>query len=531
MVDLARRSLPWLVAGALIASWWLSLMILLDTPLMDFTPPKIVVLVGGATLLAARPWRGLQLRDWLVMVPVGAYLAWFPLAALLRGTTEDLKTAAAYLVFCGLAAVIAFAAFHLAPRRAARILVIVVLGAVVVSFFAAALERATYPLPEQSDSLAWLWSIFRPQTGLDDPRLGPIPAPPLHAPTGEPGVVRATGFFVQTNYLAFFAVLAVPLLVVLLVLAVRQRRRLGALLAALALVAALTSAYWTYARVGIVAVIAVALAALLAEWSAASERPTLRPSLAQLRPTLLGLVVVVTVMAGLFLVDGVGLNRLIGTGLGDTPPAGTTSPGESPDAVAESTWRAESPEAVAGSAARSATIRLELQRTAVDMLVEDPRALLLGPGLAAYETAVHDPASPRRIPDAFAIRDPNSMWLTVALAGGLIGVLLAATVLGYLMLRLVREVLRSRDGWPRVTVVWMAAWLPVWALVQFLGTNPFNTSEAIIFGTLVGTIAGLTERRRVSTQHEASRQTHQAEFDTSPMLAQDNLAGRPDGEV
>jgi hypothetical protein len=475
----ARRALPWLVAAALITSWWFSLIILLDTPLVDLTPPKIVVLFGAAVLSAARPWRVLSLREWRALLPVGAYLAWFPLAALLRATSEDLKTAAAYLVFCGLAAALSFAAVRLERQRAARMLVLVVLGAVFVSFFAAVLERATYPMPGEADPLAWLWSLFRPQTGLADPRLGDIPAPPLHAGTGQPGVVRATGFFVQTNYLAFFAVLAVPLLMIMLVRSMRKGRRMSTLFAAAALSTALVTAYWTYARVGIVAVGLVAVAALAVEFLSETERRAFRPSVGQLKPTLLGLAVAAVVMAGSLLSDGVGLSRFSGESLGEAPITGEQS--------------RPPPEPVGESATRSANLRLALQQTALDMVTADAGTMLIGPGLAAYETAIHDPASLRHLPAAFGIRDPNSLWLTVSLAGGVPGLLLLALLVGYLMVRLARAIRRPDDGWPRLAVLWLAAWLPVWAVIQFLGTNPFNTSESIIFGTLVGSMVGLTE--------------------------------------
>jgi O-antigen ligase len=479
----AARLLPWIAAAALVSSWWLSLIVLLDTPIIDLTAPKVAALVGGVILLATRPWRWMVMRDWLAVAPIAAYLAWFPLAALLRGTSDDLKTAAAYLVFAGLAAAVAYAATRLWRERAARLLILTVLAAAAVSFVAAWLERATHPMPGEPDPLAWLWSIFRPQSGLLDPRLGFIPAPPLHATTGEPGVIRATAFFVQTNYLAFFAVLAVPLLVALLVAALRQGRRLPALVSGIGLAAALVTAYWTYARVGIVAVLGVAAAALIIDWLAAGEKRKMRPSRRHLRPTLAAAALVLLVMGGAFVVDGVGLSRLTGTTLGDAPVVG--EPGaEAP------------PESAAESAARSAGIRLELQRTALEMVIEDERSLTLGSGLAAYETAVHDPASARHLPEATGIRDPNSLWLTVALAGGVIGVLLLAALISYMVVRLVRALRRPGEGAERVALLWLAAWLPVWSVVQLFGTNPFNTSEAIILGTMIGATVGLTTRSR-----------------------------------
>jgi len=480
VIRLARRALPLIAGLGLLASWWLSLIILLDSPLIDLTPPKIVVLVGAGVVLVAQPWRGRGLRYWLPLLPLALFLGWFSVAAVLRQTPVDLKTSLAYLVFCGAAAAVAYGAAILAPGRTARVLIVVVLGALFVSFAAAAVERATYPLPTESDPLAWLWSFFRPQVGLDDPRLGFIEAPPLHSGTGEPGVVRATAFFVQTNFLAFFCVLAVPLAVVMFVTYLRAGRRGRALLGALALGVALVTAYWTYARVGLLAVLATIVAALVVEWLAAPERRRrLRPSLSQLAPSLAGLGLAVVVASAAVLTDDVGLRRLTGSTLGDDPGLtdGAGTPGD-----------------IAGRAARSAQIRFELQWTAVEMVAQAPGTIVLGPGLAAYETAVHDPASPRHVPDAVGIRDPNSLWLTVALAGGIVGVGLLAGLLGILLIRLWRAMVRSSGGWRRLAVTWLLAWLPVWAAVQVLGTNPFNTGEAIIFGTMVGFICGITAR-------------------------------------
>jgi hypothetical protein len=473
VTELARRLVPPIAGLSLLASWWLSLIVLIDSPLLDLTPPKIVVLVGAVVLLVARPWRGHGLRYWLPLVPLALYLGWFSAAAVIRLTPVDLKTTLAYLVFCGAAAAVAYGAAMLAPGRTARVVIVVVLAALAVSFAAAALERATYPLPNESDPLAWLWSIFRPQAGLDDPRLGFIEAPPLHSGTGEPGVVRATAFFVQTNFLAFFCVLAVPLAVVMFVTYLRAGRRTPAMLSGLALAAALVTAYWTYARVGLVAVLATIAAALAVEWLAAPERRRLRPSMSQLAPSLAGLGLAFVVASGAVVTDDVGLIRLAGSTLGEEPGVtdGAPTPGD-----------------IESRAARSAQIRFELQRTAVEMLTQAPGTFVAGTGMAAYETAVHDPASPRHIPEAVGIRDPNSMWLTVALAGGIVGVGLLIVLLGSLLLRLFRPL----SGWRRLAVLWLAAWLPVWAAVQALGTNPFNTGEAIIFGTVVGLICGIT---------------------------------------
>lgn len=465
--------LPVFVGLALIASWWLSLMVLVNTPLIDLTPPKIAVLVGGAIATAAAGRRLFALASDRLLIVFAAFIAWFPLAALLRPSSADIKTSVGYAVFCGLAAVVAYTAARFSPVRASQLLAITVVAALVISFLAAAVERATYPLPGQADPLEWIWSIFRPRAGLDDPRLGYIDPPPLHSPTGEPGVVRATGLFVQTNYLAFFCVLAVPLAMAIFLIAARDGRRLTAVGAGVLVAIAVLTAYWTYARVGIAAVIVVAVATVTVEWFVARARSASRLSWASLRPTLLALAIVGAVIGASFGLDGVGAARLTGGTLGE----GGSSDGRA-DPVAE-------------SANRSADIRLELQMTAAELVLSGSRELTIGPGLAFYETAVHDPSSPSHIPAARGIRDPNSLWLTVALAGGIVAVALLALLVGSLVLALVRVRRHTDNPWTRAAIIWLLAWLPVWASVQALGTNPFNTSESIIFGTLVGSIAGL----------------------------------------
>ncbi len=108
---------------------------------------------------------------------------------------------------------------------------------------------------------------------------------------------------------------------------------------------------------------------------------------------------------------------------------------------------------------------------------------------------MHDPASPDLIPDAAKINDPNSLWLTAGLAGGLPAILLLLAVLGVAWLRLIRAFRDARSVWHGAALLWLAAWIPVWALVQFVGTNPLALAEAVILGTLLGLAAGLSGRR------------------------------------
>jgi hypothetical protein len=77
-------------------------------------------------------------------------------------------------------------------------------------------------------------------------------------------------------------------------------------------------------------------------------------------------------------------------------------------------------------------------------------------------------------------------------------VLLAAlVVVGIRLLRVVRS--RS-EVHGSLVVEWLAAWLATWAAMQFFGTYPFATAEAVILGTLLGVAIGLTttgDRTRV----------------------------------
>jgi hypothetical protein len=127
-----------------------------------------------------------------------------------------------------------------------------------------------------------------------------------------------------------------------------------------------------------------------------------------------------------------------------------------------------------------------MQTAAVDLVTEDPRSFLMGPGQETFDIAVHDPTSAHYVEDATGIIDSNSLWLSLGISGGITAAVLLALVLGLAWIRLLLKSRRIPMG-PRLWVVgWLAAWMPIWALLQFVGTFPFNPSEAIILGTLIG---------------------------------------------
>jgi hypothetical protein len=116
--------------------------------------------------------------------------------------------------------------------------------------------------------------------------------------------------------------------------------------------------------------------------------------------------------------------------------------------------------------------------------------------MSLFDVAIHDPASPDLIPEAARFNDPNSLWLTVGLAGGLPAILLLVAVLGVTWLRLIRSFRDALSVWHGAALLWLAAWIPVWALVQFVGTNPLTMAEAVILGTMLGLAAGLSGHGR-----------------------------------
>lgn len=457
----------------LIAAWWFPQNVLLRTPFADITPIEVVMLLGGILLLAGRAWRLLRRPDlpWLLLL--AAYVAWFPLAALLRGGGADLKPAIVYLLFAGGTAAVAFAAIRARPRTTPRQLVAFFGLVLVLAFAAAVLERATYPGPTSADPLADFWRWFRPANISQHARMGQLGPPPLHFRLGEESI-RATGFFFHTNYMAFFGILLAPLVTAVTLRGWHAGHRglvVGGL-AGIVLVSLLT--YWTYSRAGLLGLVAAVGTTVVVDvvWRLRARSRTLRQELV---PGALTAGVLVLTLGGTVLFDDLGARRLAATDLPD--PIISEEPFEP---------------GVEGSASRAGQTRVRLQIVAFQEVTDSPRSLLLGPGMSRFDAAVHDPASPDRIPDAAKINDPNSLWLTVGLAGGLPAVLLLAALLGVAWLRLIRSLRKASSVWHGVALLWLTAWIPVWALVQLVGTNPFSLAETVILGTMLGLAAGLS---------------------------------------
>ena len=87
---------------------------------------------------------------------------------------------------------------------------------------------------------------------------------------------------------------------------------------------------------------------------------------------------------------------------------------------------------------------------------------------------------------------PNSLWLSVAISGGVVGVMLMLAALAVLALRLWRAIRSRSESASSLVLAWLAAWLATWAVMQFFGTYPFATAEAVILGTLIGVAIGLS---------------------------------------
>jgi hypothetical protein len=459
----------------LVAAWWFPQNVLARTPLVDITPLEVAVAVGAVLLLATRAWRWIRRPDagWAALF--AAYLGWFVLAAVLRGDLADLKPMAAFVVFAGVPAGVAFAALRADPGAAPRRLIVGLAAAVAVAAAAALLERVTYVGTAMPDPLEPFWRLFRPANTYVDPQLGPLGPPPLHFPL-DARKIRVTGLFFHTNYMAFFGILVAPLMTALTLRSWRLGRRGLTVATAAALGVATVSTYWTYSRAGLVGLLAaIALAAMVhVAWEWRSRWP-LRRCLVPAAAVLLGVGVV---LGGTTVTDDVGLRRLLATEVGD--PLVTETPTEP---------------GVEGSAARAAMLRYRLQRVALEAVTASPRSLALGAGLGRYADAIHDPSSPTRIEEATGIRDPNSLWLSVGLGGGATGVVLLVGVLAVAWSRLLRSLDRRGDPWRTAAVIWVAAWIPSWAVIQLVGTNPFTPAEAIIFGVMMGVAGGLSLRR------------------------------------
>ncbi len=450
------------------------------------TPLEISLATGAILLLLTGAWRLIEMRDRIWLLLFALYLGWFPLAVLLRGATADLKASLAYVAFAGVSGATAFAAIRSRHGRMPGILVSFLAGALLVSFALAVVERITYPGEIAADPLEPLWRLFRPAETYLHPRLGLLGPAKLHFPLPGGGI-RATGPFFHTNYLAFFGILVTPLMTALALRDWRTGRRVGSVLALIGLAVAAVLTYWTYSRAGLLgisgAVAATLVLDLLWQW-----RRRHVPARQALVPGLGVGLTFAAVMTAAFVIDDVGLRRLGATGLAD--PVVSEVPYEP---------------GVEGTAGRAGQLRIRLQRVALEEIVASPLSLLWGPGLARYESAIHDPASPHHIPEAIGIRDPNSLWLTVGLAGGLPAMVLLGGLLSVTWVRLLRSLGPDEAAGRAALVLWLGAWIPVWALAQLVGTNPFSSAEAIILGTVLGLAGGVSRRADGSARRGAAQ--------------------------
>ncbi|MBA2275202.1 MAG: hypothetical protein H0W00_00685 [Chloroflexi bacterium] len=461
----------------LLAAWWFPQNVLLRTVFADITPIEVVVAGGALLLVAGRTWRLMQRDDvpWLLLF--GAYLSWIPIAALLRGAGADLKPALVYLLFAGSTAAVAFAAVRASPRVTPRRLVAFLGIVLILAVAGAALERVTYPVSGSTDPLADFWRLFRPANVSQHPRLGQLGPPPLHFRLGGENAIRATGFFFHTNYMAFFGILLAPLVTAVTLRGWHAGDRRLVAAGSMGIVLASLLTYWTYSRAGLLGLVGAVGATVVIDvaWRLRIRTRSLRRDL---MPGALTAALLVLTLGATVLADDLGARRLAATDFPD--PIISDEPFEP---------------GVEGSASRSAQIRVRLQTVALEQIADSPRSLIVGPGMTSFDLAVHDPASPDLIPDAAKINDPNSLWLTAGLAGGLPAILLLLAVLGVAWLRLIRAFRDARSVWHGAALLWLTAWIPVWALVQFVGTNPLALAEAVILGTLLGLAAGLSGRR------------------------------------
>jgi hypothetical protein len=256
----------------------------------------------------------------------------------------------------------------------------------------------------------------------------------------------------------------------------------------LLLVATALTCLWTYSRTGIAGMLAsIGLAVVIDR--IATRRPGGRLLGISPAPVLLvGLVVAGTL--GLGILEDPGSAQRIST-IGDV----TISSG--PDSTDTT------PSDVQTAAIRAQDIRLRLQKAAVSETLHSVRTALIGPGLGDFERNTHNPSSRDFVAQAAGVRDPNSSWLSIGLAGGLPAVLFFALILLAGLLAAVRAI-RSTTGVSREIAIWLAAWLVVWAGAQVFGTYPFATSESVLLGVLLGVAAALLPRTAARGEVRAS---------------------------
>ena len=142
----------------------------------------------------------------------------------------------------------------------------------------------------------------------------------------------------------------------------------------------------------------------------------------------------------------------------------------------------------------------------IDLLLDTPATLLAGPGLEAYARTIADPASPHYLPEVVGTIDPNSFWLTIALAAAPwlpcrswqhwpgCGSGCGATCERTLSSTWAADP-RARVDLTSLHLLWIVAWLPTWALIQNLGSMPFQVGIAVPFGFALGLAAAYTARR------------------------------------
>ena len=470
--------------AALVVSWSLIWKILLETPLIDVTLLEPILVVGGVALLMVRPWRLLGARDRPFVVLLAVYFGWFLVTAVSRGAPEDVKRALSYAVFGGVSFAIAFAAARIDLPRAARWVIVFFVVVLLVGLAGAALERATFPGPDQPDPLAPFWSLFRRTETFVDPRLGVLKAFPVHYPLGEPGLVRTAGVFAHPVYLGFFGILVTALMSALVIRSWRSGARARALLFVVGLGCAVVLAYWTYSRAALIGIVGVVGLTALCDLFARGAAARRWPSRADLLPGALVTATLIVVLGTSIVIDNAGLRRL----------AGTEIPGVIASDISDET-------SIEASAARSSAHRAAAQRVAVEMLRESPRALLLGTGMTAYEQRMSEEQNRGTTDPVF---HPHNIWLTELLGGGIPALVLFVAVLGWVIADAFRGLRRSPDRDRSSILLWVVAWLPVWGLVGLVGLNPFVAQEAVILGSVLGIARAYTGSAPITrTPYEA----------------------------
>ena len=109
------NTLAIVVVVGLPAAWWLSLHLLVQTSIVDLTPPKVLAVVGLTLALLARPWRLVTRGDAVSLALFAAYAGWFILASALRATAADVKLTVGYALFLGAPMLGAYVAARAAP--------------------------------------------------------------------------------------------------------------------------------------------------------------------------------------------------------------------------------------------------------------------------------------------------------------------------------------------------------------------------------------------------------------------------------